>query len=47
MVSKEKTKKKEKPYTEVITEQKGKLEEGSLYWDLIDITEYQKPKNRS
>ncbi len=47
MAAKEKTKKKEKPYTEVITEQKGKLEEGSLYWDLIDITAYQKPKNRS
>ncbi|MBP5202695.1 hypothetical protein J6Z39_02520 [bacterium] len=39
-------KRKEKPYTEVLNEQRGKLDEGSLYRDLIDITSYQKPKNR-
>lgn len=46
-MSKEKAKRKEKPYTEVVTEQKGKLEEDSIYQDLIDITSYQKPKSRA
>lgn len=48
-MTKEKRKKEKpyKPYTEVISEQKGNLDEGSIYWDLIDITSYQKPKNRS
>ncbi len=42
-----KTKKKFKPYTEVVNEQKGELERDPIFRDLIDITTYQKPKSRS
>jgi len=43
----EKSKKKVKPYTEVVFDQKSELEKDPVYKDLIDITSYQKPKNRS
>lgn len=43
----EKSKKKVKPYTEVVFDQKSELEKDPIYRDLIDITSYQKPKNRS
>lgn len=42
-----KGKKKIKPYTEVVNEQKGELERDPIFKDLIDITSYQKPKTRS
>lgn len=42
-----KTKKKVKPYTEVVNEQKGELERDPIFRDLIDITSYQKPKSRA
>ncbi|HOB70545.1 MAG TPA: DNA-binding protein, partial [bacterium] len=43
----EKSKKKVKPYTEVVFDQRNELEKDPIYRDLIDITSYQKPKNRS
>jgi hypothetical protein len=42
-----KSKKKVKPYTEVIVEQRSELEKDPIYRDLIDITSYQKPGNRA
>ncbi|MGI6393226.1 MAG: sigma factor-like helix-turn-helix DNA-binding protein [bacterium] len=43
----EKGRKKVKPYTEVVPDQRSELEKDPIYKDLIDITSYQKPKNRS
>lgn len=42
-----KSKKKVKPYTEVVVDQRYELEKDPIYRDLIDITSYQKPGNRA
>ncbi|HNT27532.1 MAG TPA: sigma factor-like helix-turn-helix DNA-binding protein [bacterium] len=41
------TKKKEKPYTEVVTDQRNELEKDPIVRELIDLTNYQKPKQRT
>ncbi len=38
---------KKKPYTEVVTEQRGELDKDPIYRDIIDIADYQKPKTRA
>lgn len=40
-------KKKEKPYTEVVTDQRNELEKDPIVRELIDLTNYQKPKQRT
>jgi Zn-finger protein len=47
MSPKPKGKRKVKPYTEVVNEQKGQIEKDPIFSDLVDITFYQKPKTRS
>ncbi len=42
-----KMKKKVKPYTEVITDQRSELEKDPIIKELIDLTNYQKPKQRA
>jgi len=39
--------KKEKPYTEVVTDQRNELEKDPIVKELIELTDYQKPKLRA
>jgi len=48
MLSNQKNKKvSDKPYTEVLNVQKAALQQDPIIQDLLDITDYQKPKKRA
>ncbi|MCK5807536.1 DNA-binding protein [bacterium] len=48
MLSNQKNKKNsDKPYTEVLNVQKAALQQDPIIQDLLDITDYQKPKKRA